>query len=68
MENLCKLSKSLNEQKNVSKINDILDQLYFFLINFNSPIETNFIDISTLIQQLYTKMINYKDKECIVSK
>ena len=65
---LCNLSKSLNEQKDVSKINNILDQLYFFLINFNSPIETDYIDISTLIQHLYTKMIKYKDKECIVSK
>ena len=66
--NLCNLSKSLIEQKNVSKINEILDQIYFFLINFNSPIETDYIDISILIQNLYTNMIKYKDNECIISK
>lgn len=68
LEKLCDLSKLLYEEKNISKIIDILDQLYFFFLNFNIPIETNYIDISTIIQHLYTKIIKYKDNEKIVSK
>ena len=68
MKKLCELSKNLNEEKNNEKTNDILDQIYFFFINFKTPIEPTYIDISGLIQHLYTKMLLYKNNESIISK
>ena len=68
LDKLYNLSKLLYEEENFQKINDILDQLYFFLINIKTPIETSHIDISALIQHLYTKIILNKDKESLISK
>ena len=68
LQKLCDLSKYLYEEKNIDKLNGILDQLYFFLLNFKDPIKTNYIDISNIIQHLYTIMILFKDKESIISK
>ena len=68
LDKLYNLSKILYEEENFQKINDILDQLYFFLINIKTPIETSHIDISALIQHLYTKIILNKDKESLISK
>ena len=68
LQKLCDLSKLLYEEKNFDKIIEILDQLYFFLLNFKDPIKTNYIDISNIIQHLYTIIILFKDKESIISK
>ena len=68
MKKLCDLSKYLYEEKNIEKIKGILDQIYFFFINFKTPIESNYIDISALIQHLYTKMLLYKNEENVISK
>ena len=65
---LCDLSKLLYEEKNILKINEILDHLYFFLLNIKEPISTNYIDRSILIQHLYTKIIAFKDNEILISK
>ena len=68
LKKLSDLSKLLYEEKNIDKIIEILDQLYCFLLNFNEPIKTNYIDISNIIQHLYTVMIKFKNVEIIISK
>lgn len=68
LKKLCDLSKALYEEKDHLKVNEILDKLYFFFINFKEPIKTNYIDISSIIQNLYTIMILFKDREMIISK
>ena len=37
-------------------------------MTIKAPIEANYIDISSLIQHLYTKIILNKDKENLISK
>jgi hypothetical protein len=65
---LNELSKNLYEQKNQSMIIEILDKLYFFLINFKEPIKLNYIESSKIIQNLYAKLAQFKDKEIIITK
>ena len=65
---LSDLSKLLHEEKNIEKINEILDQLYFFLLNIKEPISTNYIDLSNLIQNLYLKIVAFKNEENLISK
>ena len=65
---LNELSKNLGEKNNANSTIEILDKLYFFLINFKDPIKLNYIESSKIITTLYTKMTTFKDKEIIITK
>ena len=68
LEKLNELSKFLYEQKDIKGIIESLDQLYIFLMNFKDPIKYNYIELSKIIPNLYTKMDSFKDKEIIITK
>ena len=66
--NLCNLSRDLNNEKDNKKITDILDKIYFFLSNFEEPIDSEFINISKIIPNLFSKLVLLKENQDIVKK
>ena len=66
--NLCNLSRYLNNEKDNKKITDILDKIYFFLSNFEEPIDSEFISISKIIPNLFSKLVLLKENQDIVKK
>ena len=66
--NLCNLSRDLNNEKDNKKITDILDKIYFFLSNFEEPIDSEFISISKIIPNLFSKLVLLKENQDIVKK
>ena len=66
--NLCNLSKYLNCEKDNKKITDILDNIYFFLSSFEEPIESDFVGISKIIPNLFSKLVLLKENQDIVKK
>lgn len=66
--NLCNLSRYLNSEKDNKKITDILDKIYFFLSNFEEQIESEFVGISKIIPNLFSKLVLLKENQVIVKK
>lgn len=66
--NLSNLSRELNSEKDNKKLSDILDKIYFFLSNFEGPIESDFVGISKIIPNLFSKLVLLKESQNIVKK
>jgi len=66
--NLSNLSRELNSEKDNKKLTDILDKIYFFLSNFEGPIESDFVGISKIIPNLFSKLVLLKENQNIVKK
>ena len=66
--NLSKISKYLNCERDTKRITDILDKIYFFLLNFKGPIDSEFVGISKIIPNLFSKLVLLKENENIIKK
>ena len=62
------LSKTLFEQKEIDGIINILDKIYFFLINIKIPLKPNFIKLSGIIPNLSQKIALFEREENILKK
>ncbi len=65
---LCNLSKILIEEKEVEKIINLLDKIYFFLINIKIPLKMNFVELSNIIPNLYQIIMDFQNNEFVISK
>ena len=65
---LCNLSKILIEEKEVKKIINLLDKIYFFLINIKIPLKMNFVELSNIIPNLYQIIMDFQNNEFVISK
>ena len=65
---LCIISKNLLEEKEVEKIINILDKIYFFLISIKIPLKPNFIKISNIIPNLINKISFCERNETLLIK
>ena len=68
MSKLCFLSKTLANQKDVENLINILDKIYFFLINLNIPLKPNFIKLSSIIPYLFNKISLFETNETMLLK
>ena len=68
MSKLCFLSKALANQKDAESLINILDKIYFFLININIPLKPNFIKLSSIIPYLFNKILIFETNEIVLLK
>ena len=65
---LCSYSRNLLEEKEKEKIINILDKIYFFLINIKIPLKLNFIKLSGIMSNLYQKLSLFESDEVVLNK
>ena len=65
---LCSYSRNLLEEKEKEKIINILDKIYFFLINIKIPLKLNFIKLSGIMSNLYQKLSLFESDEAVLNK
>lgn len=68
MSKLCFLSKSLSNQKDIENVINILDKIYFFLINLKIPLKPNFIKLSSIFPYLFNKILIFETNETLLLK
>jgi hypothetical protein len=68
MTKLCTFSKAILEQKESENFKNILDKIYFFLINIKIPLRPNFIKLSSIMPNLYQKIILFETDEIVLKK
>ena len=65
---LCTYSRNLLDEKIKENIINILDKIYFFLINIKIPLRPNFIKLSGIISNLYQKLSLFETDELVLNK
>ncbi len=68
MTKLCTFSKSILEQKEIENFKNILDKIYFFIINIKIPLKPNFIKLSCIMPNLYQKLLLFEMEEIVLKK
>ena len=68
MTKLCAFSRAIIEQKEIENLKNILDKIYFFLINIKIPLKPNFIKLSGIMPNLYQKILLYEMEEIVLKK
>jgi len=68
MTKLCNFSKAILEQKEIENLKNILDKIYFFLINITIPLRPNFIKLSNIMPNLYQKILLFEMEEIVLKK
>ena len=65
---LCTYSRNLFNEKIKENIINILDKIYFFLINIKIPLRPNFIKLSGILSNLYQKLSLFETDELVLNK
>ena len=65
---LCTYSRNLLDEKIKENIINILDKIYFFLINIKIPLRPNFIKLSGILSNLYQKLSLFERDELFLNK